>query len=93
MTNGYIIVARSRDTKGIYIETNEDLDDYADMRIIYCQAVCGIEAVQEKIDRWVDENDDVRDRTDDVNDSIAEMVSSMQWIANEHPIQSFRRLK
>lgn len=93
MTNGYIIVARSRDTKGIYIETNEDLDDYADMRMIYCQAVGEIEAVQEKIDRWVDENEDVRDRNDDVNDSIAEMVSSMQWIANEHPIQSFRRLK
>lgn len=92
MTNGYVVVARSRETKGIYVEATDDWTDYADMRLIYCQAVGSVEEVNEKIERWLEENEGLQHRQDDVNDVIAEMVASVQWIANEHPVRSFRHV-
>ena len=53
--------------------------------------ISDVDVVQEKIDRWLEENDDLTYRQEDINDIIAEMVSSIQWIANEHPLKSFRR--
>jgi len=90
MNNGYIMITRDTDTRGIYVETTDDWVEYIDeRRMIYCQAISDTDLVQEKIDRWLEENDDLKDRDTDVNDTIAEIVSSIQWIANEHPLRSF----
>lgn len=91
MTSGYIMVSRDREMGGIYVETTEDWQEHVERRMIYCQAVSDVGEVQQKIDQWLVENDDLTYRQEDMNDIIAEMVSSMQWIANEHPLQSFRR--
>jgi hypothetical protein len=93
MTSGFVIVSRDRETGGIYVETTEDWQEYmeeGDCRMIYCQAVSDLKRVQEKIDRWLEENDGWKHREGDVNDTVAEIVSSIQWIANEHPLQCFR---
>ena len=96
MSNGYVIVARSREDSGVRVEAiEEDVEEYLverDMRIIYCQAVSDVEVVKDKIDRWLEQNDDFGHRLEeDINDLIAEMVSSLQWVANEHPLKSFNR--
>jgi hypothetical protein len=95
MTNGFILVTRDREIGGIYVETTEDWQEYMEdeqRRMIYCQAVSDVGVVQQKIDQWVAENaEDMVHRQEDINDTIAEMVSSIQWIANEHPLHSFRR--
>lgn len=96
MTNGFIMLTRDRGLGGIYVETTDDWqeyieDDHDQRRMIYCQAVSDVEVVQQKIDQWLTENaEDVAHRQEDINDTIAEMVSSIQWIANEHPLRSFR---
>lgn len=96
MTNGYIMVTRDRETSGIHIETTYYWRRYMDegRRMIYCQAVSDVDTVQEKIDRWLEENQeepDVRfEEGYDINDKIAEMVSAVQWIGNEHPLRCFR---
>jgi K+/H+ antiporter YhaU regulatory subunit KhtT len=93
MTNGFIVVSRDREMGGIYVETTEDWQEYmedGERRMIYCQAVSDLEEAQQKIDQWLDENDDLAYRQENMNDLVAEMVSSMQWIANEHPLRSFR---
>ena len=95
MTNGFVILTRDREMGGIYVETTNDWQEYMEdgqRRMIYCQAVSDVEVVQQKIDQWVAENaDDMAHQQEDINDTIAEMVSSIQWIANEHPLHSFRR--
>lgn len=95
MTNGFIMLTRDRELGGIYAETTEDWQEYMnneERRMIYCQAISDIDVVQEKMDRWLEENDDLTYRQEDINDTIAEIVLSIQWIANEHPLTSFRRL-
>ena len=94
MSNGFIMLTRDREVGGIYVETTDDWQEYMndeERRLIYCQAISDVDVVQEKIDRWLEENDDLTYRQEDINDIIAEMVSSIQWIANEHPLKSFRR--
>ena len=94
MTNGFIMLTREREVGGIYVETTDDWGEYMndeERRMIYCQAVSDVEEVQQKIDQWLQDNEDLTYRQDDLNDVIAEMVSSIQWIANEHPLKSFRR--
>lgn len=79
--------------KGIYVETTDDWEEYMSVgrrRLIYCQAVSDVEIVQEKIDQWLEENDDLKNREGDINETVAEMISSIQWIANEHPLKGFR---
>jgi hypothetical protein len=91
--NGYVMLTRDTETGGIYVETADDWEDYMDerpRRMIYCQAVSNMEIVEEKIDRWLNENEDMKYRQEDVNDTIAELISSIQWIANEHPLKSFQ---
>ena len=92
MTNGFIIVTRNREMGGIFIETTDDWEEIMDgnRRMIYCQAVSDTEIVQQKIEEWLGENVDLKDRPQDINDTVAEMVSSMQWIANEHALRCFR---
>ena len=88
--NGFLYMFRHRDTGGVYVETAEDMEDVLDVdvqRIIYCQAVSDVEMVQEKIRQWKEELDV---EEGNINDRIADMVSSLQWIANEHTLQSFR---
>lgn len=93
MTNGYIILTRDREDSGIYLETVEDWIDYMEeknRRVLYCQAVSNMEQVQVKIDSWLDEYNELEHENENINDQIAEIISSIQWIANEHPLQSFR---
>lgn len=88
------MLTRDREIGGIYVETTDDWQEYMEdekRRLIYCQAVSDVEVVQQKIDQWLQDNEDLTYRQDDLNDVIAEMVSSIQWIANEHPLKSFRR--
>lgn len=95
-SNGYIMVTRDKEIRGIYVETTDDWEEYMEetpRRMIYCQAVSDVEIVQEKIDQWLKDNEDLKFRQEDVNDTIAEMISSIQWIANEHPLKSFRAVK
>lgn len=93
MTNGYIMLTRDRDDNGIYVETTYDWLDHMEeknRRLLYCQAVSDVEQVQEKIDIWLEENqEELHQNYENINDQIAELVSSIQWIANEHPLQSF----
>lgn len=92
MTNGFIYMFRDRATGGVYIETHEDMEDVLDMemqRIIYCQAVSDLDVVEQKIKQWNDELQ-VNIEEGNINDQVAEMVSSIQWIANDHPLCSFR---
>jgi K+/H+ antiporter YhaU regulatory subunit KhtT len=94
MSNGFIMLTRNRELGGIYVETTENCEEYMnddERRMIYCQAVSDVDVVQEKIDRWLEENDDLMYRQEDINEIIAEMISSIQWIANEHPLKSFHR--
>jgi len=94
MTNGFIMVFRDREIGGIHVETTEDWQEYmeeGDRRLIYCQAVSEVETVQKKIDRWLEENDEWKHSEEDINAIVAEVVSSLQWIANEHPLECFRR--
>lgn len=96
MSNGFIVVARERGEGGIYIEAVEDdIEEYLeerDMRIIYCQGISDVARVKDKINTWLEDNDDFKDRHDtDINELIAEMIASLQWIANEHPLQTFHR--
>lgn len=93
MTSGYILITRDRDTSGIYVETADDwmdvLEEY-DRRVLYCQAVSDKDVVQEKLDRWLEENEiSLQEDIPDMNSQIAELISSIQWIANEHPLQCF----
>lgn len=91
MTNGFILLTRDRDNHGIYVETTEDWMDYMDennRRMIYCQAVANVEIVQDKVDTWLEEYEPMLNTS--INDQIAELISSLQWIANEHPLESFR---
>lgn len=95
-SNGYIMVTRDKEIRGIYVETTDDWEEYMEetpRRMIYCQAVSDVEIVQEKIDQWLKDNEDLKFRQEDVNDTIAEMISSIQWIANEHPLKIFRAVK
>lgn len=90
MTNGFIYMFRHRETDGVYIETPEDMEDVLDVeghRLIYCQAVSDVDVVREKIKQWKEELDV---EEGNINDQVAEMVSSLQWIANEHALQCFR---
>ena len=95
MTSGFLMLTRDRETRGIYVETVDDWQERMSdeqRRMIYCQAVSDVETVQQKVDQWVAENGEgVAQRQGDINDTIAEIVSSIQWIANEHPLHSFRR--
>ena len=88
------MLTRDREIGGIYVETTDDWQEYMEdekRRLIYCQAVSDVEVVQQKIDQWLQDNEDLTYRQEDLNDVIAEMVSSIQWIANDHPLKSFRR--
>lgn len=92
MTNGFLYMFRDRVTGGVYIEIQEDMEDVLDMdvqRIIYCQAVSELDVVEQKIKQWKDELQ-VNVEEGNINDHVAEMISSLQWIANEHPLYSFR---
>lgn len=92
MTNGFIYMFRDRVTGGVYIETHEDMEDVLDMdiqRIIYCQAISDLDMVEQKLKQWKDELE-MNVEEGNINDQVAVMVSSLQWIANEHPLSSFR---
>lgn len=87
------MLTRDRGMGGIYVETTDDWQEHMEddgRRMIYCQAVSDVGMVQDKIDRWLAENDDMAHGQEDINDKVAEMVASIQWIANEHPLRSFR---
>jgi len=87
------MLTRDKETGGVYVETTDDWMEYMEekpRRLIYCQAVSCIEVVGEKINQWLDDNEDMKHRQEDVNDTIAELVSSIQWIANEHSLRSFK---
>ena len=92
-TNGYIYMFRDRTTRGVYVEAVDDMEITEDQRLIYCQAVSDIDIVDEKLDQWVEDMGEERDQYDHVKDQIAWMISSLQWIANEHPVQSFHAPK
>lgn len=90
MASGWILITRDPRTKGIYVDTTDDwLELVEGRRLIYCQAVSDVDKVQEKLDRFRqdDSHDDVEAN---MNDRIAELVSSVQWIANDFPLRSFR---
>lgn len=92
MPNGYVMIVRDKETGEIHVETTDHWLSYMEetpKRMIYCQAVSNVDNVQEKIDEWI-EDEEEKEEEDNANDYIANMVSSIQWIANEHPIQSFR---
>lgn len=91
MTNGYLMLTRDKENSGIYLETTEDWMDIVEennRRVLYCQAVADVEQVQQKLDQWLQEMPEMEQ--EDINDQIAEIISSIQWIANEHPLQCFR---
>ena len=92
--NGWIIITRNRETKGVYVEVTEDWREILgeDCRLIFCQAVSDVETVGQKVDQLLQEGSYHND-TGDVNDTIAELISSVQWIANEHSLRSFRSLQ
>lgn len=90
MVNGFLMVVRDYEEGGIYVEAVEDGGEYEDWRMIYCQAVSDVGVVREKLDRWREEHV-VPEEEEDINDVVAELVSSLQWIANEHPLRCFRR--
>lgn len=93
MVNGFVIIVRNKEDHTITVETTDDFEDYLDerKRLIYCQAVSDIDIVEEKVAQWLEDNhySDVNN----VNDAIAEMVSSIQWIANDHPLSSFKPIE
>ena len=91
MASGWVVMSRDRHTKGIYVETTYDWEDLVDgRRLIYCQAVSDLDKVQEKLETLLEDDDYHSDDISDINDKISELVSSVQWIANEHPLRSFR---
>lgn len=91
MANGFLMVVRDYEEGGVYVEVVEDWEEYKGWRMIYCQAVSDVGEVMEKIDRWKEEQHGIHQEENDLNEIIAELVSSLQWIANEHPLRCFRR--
>lgn len=92
MPNGFLIVVRNLSDSGIIVEAVEDWEDFMDeqpRRLIYCQAISNLEAVVIEVKKW---KEDFSAQTTDVNDIIAEIVSSIQWIGNDYPLRSFRNL-
>lgn len=90
MVNGFLMMVRDYEEGGIYVEAVEDWEEYEGWRMIYCQAVSDVGVVREKIDRWREENSGGHQEKGDMNEVVADMVSSLQWIANEHPLRCFR---
>lgn len=89
--DGYIVVSRDHEDCGVYVEATDDLFRFVggdERRMIYCQAVSDVETVQEELGRWLETHQ--INQNDDINDIIAEIVSSVQWIANDHPLRCFR---
>lgn len=95
MSNGFVLVARDCEEGGVHVETTDDWEEYMsgrEWRLIYCQAVSDLVVVREKVAQWLEEEEAKGgDEDADVNNVIAEAVSSLQWIANEHPLTCFHR--
>lgn len=91
MNNGFLLITRNVHTGGIYLETTDDWSDLIDdRRLIYCQAVSNLDLVQSEVHTWLQENSSTLPDDTPVNDIVSWLVSSAQWIANDHPLQSFR---
>lgn len=95
MENGYIVVVRDREDGGIYVQLVDDWLEYMEekpRRLIYCQAVCDMVQVQKKLDDMLEEYEQKDPTHSEANDQISELVEFVQWIANEHPLHSFRNV-
>lgn len=86
--NGFIIVYHNRETKGICVDVVEDLEQYFEekYRLLYCQGVSEMDVVKEKVDNWLHDSVLI---DDDINEKIASIIISLQWIANDYPVKSF----
>lgn len=89
---GFVIIVRDCDTSGIVVDVVEDWEDFMEetsRRLIYCQAVGNLEGARDAVDDFL--NSYVNNEDEDVCQQIAELVSSVQWIANDFPLQSFTK--
>lgn len=88
--SGYLAVVRDRGTGGVSVVVVDDWEDaLAGVRLIYCQAVADADVVRGKVAAWLEDADPGEGGLT-MNDRVAWLVSSAQWIANDHPLQCFR---
>lgn len=94
MAQGYVVISRDSSDSGVYIETTDDLEEYMeehpDRRLLYCQAVSDVETVEDEVTQCLEDNEDIDKTHPDINNQIASIISSIQWIANDHPLRGFR---
>lgn len=93
---GYVIIARNRDDGGIVADVVEDWEDFMEetpRRLIYCQGVGDMEGAKCALDDFIDsyEGEICGDSADVICQQIADLVVSVQWIANDFPIKSFKK--
>jgi len=92
MDNGFIIMVRNIESGSIIVDTTYDWEEYIfekPRRLIYCQAVSEMSIVDQKIQTLVNEYITDDDNLN-INDKILEIINSVQWIANEHYLTSFK---
>ena len=91
---GYVIIARNRDGGGIVADVVDDWEDFMEetsRRLIYCQGVGDMESARQALSDFIESYQN--DHDDDVCQQIADLVVSVQWIANDFPIKSFTKKK
>ena len=87
MASGFVVIVRDIENKGIYVETTDDWQEYIEerpRRLLYCQCISDVDTVQEEIDKMVFEP-----QSSDISEMVAELISAVQWIANDHPLTTF----
>lgn len=89
--SGYLVVVRDRGTGGVSVVVFDELggEALAGLRLIYCQAVADADVVRGRVVEWL-EDADPEEGGLTMNDRVAWLVASAQWIANDHPLQCFR---
>ena len=88
--SGFLVVARDRGTGGIVATVLDDWEEeLKGTRLIYAQAVADVDVVRDELGEWLQHADPEEGGTT-MNDRVAWLVESAQWIANQHPLQCFR---
>ena len=93
---GYVLVTRNKKNKKIMVVTVEDWREYMDeddepRKLIFCQAVSNIEAVDHDLDEYL-EGFNI-DPSESATNVVARFVTDVQCMCNEYPLESFRNVK
>jgi hypothetical protein len=91
---GYMIIARNRESGGIVVEVVDDWEEFMEessRRLIYCQGISDMESAKRALDDLMSSYE--FDETGDICQQIADLVTAVQWIANDFPLTSFTRKK